>query len=175
MAAVVVSKTRSNLMGCSLIKVGYHDVGAFLGQPGGTGPADTVRSTGDYHRSTDEASKLSLSHRWSLPLCSATRPSTMPPLQLADSCANQHRADDHEHDTHDRVVVLDQPAPGTTEWSNHSLSIHHERRYRHDHCETADHGVAHGKADSRRPRQPRSTNNESGSDCEGELLRVRDR
>ena len=67
MAAVPVSKTRSHLLGCGLIKVGYRDVGAFLGEPSGAGPADTVPSTGDYHRSPGEASRLSLPHGWSLP------------------------------------------------------------------------------------------------------------
>jgi predicted TIM-barrel fold metal-dependent hydrolase len=54
--------------GFGLIQVGHRDVGTFLGQPDGTGPADTVPSTGDYHRSAGEASKLSLLHEWSLPL-----------------------------------------------------------------------------------------------------------
>src|SRR4029453_1597044 len=35
------------LFRCGLIKVGHRDLRAFLGQPGTTGPADTVRSTGD--------------------------------------------------------------------------------------------------------------------------------
>jgi hypothetical protein len=42
-------------------------VGAFLGQPRGTGPADTVRSTGDDHRSAGESPKFSLPHSSSLP------------------------------------------------------------------------------------------------------------
>jgi hypothetical protein len=61
------------------------------------------------------------------------------------------------------------------ERSNHSVPIHHERRDRHDHCKTGDHGVAQGEADSRCPRQPCFTDGESGADCEGELLRIRDR
>ena len=67
MAAVLGSETRSHLLGCGLIKVGHDDVGAFLGQPRGTGPADTVRSTGDDHRSAGESPKVSLPHSWSLP------------------------------------------------------------------------------------------------------------
>ena len=124
------------------------------GQPGGAGPADTVCATGDDHRSAGEAFKLSLPHGWSLPSLYSNRmtaaTSSAPPLDLASSCANQHRADDHEHDAHDRAVVLDQPAPGTARRSNHSVSIHYERRDRHDHCETGDHGVAQGEA-RRRP------------------------
>ena len=68
MWAVPVTKTRSHLLGGGLIKVGHRDVGAFRGQPGGTGPTDTVPSTSDYHRSAGEASRLSLLHDWSLPL-----------------------------------------------------------------------------------------------------------
>ena len=46
-AAIPVSKTRSTLLGGGLIKAGHRDVGAFLGQPGGTGPASAMcaRST----------------------------------------------------------------------------------------------------------------------------------
>jgi hypothetical protein len=74
MAAVpVVSKTCNYLLGCGLIKVGHRDVGAFPGQPSGTGPADTVPSTGDCHHSAGEASKLSLLLKRSLPLSSNRR------------------------------------------------------------------------------------------------------
>jgi hypothetical protein len=57
-----VSKARSHLSGCGLIQVGHRDAGALLGQPDRTGPADTVPSSGDHHRSAGEASKLSLPH-----------------------------------------------------------------------------------------------------------------
>ena len=62
-----MNKARSHLSGCGLIKVGDRDAGAFLGQPDGTGPADTVPSTGDYHCSAGKAPELSLLHGWSLP------------------------------------------------------------------------------------------------------------
>ena len=35
-AAIPVSKTRSTLFGGGLINIGHYNVGAFLGQPGGT-------------------------------------------------------------------------------------------------------------------------------------------
>jgi hypothetical protein len=41
-AATPVSKTRSTLLGGGLIEVGHRDVGAFLGHPGGTGPATAM-------------------------------------------------------------------------------------------------------------------------------------
>ena len=40
---------------------------AFLGQPGGTGPADAVPSTNDYSCSACEAAEPSFVHEWSLP------------------------------------------------------------------------------------------------------------
>jgi hypothetical protein len=60
-------------LSCDLIKVGHGDVRAFLGQPGCTGPADTVPAAGDDHRSAREASKPLLLHEWSLPLSSSLR------------------------------------------------------------------------------------------------------
>jgi hypothetical protein len=69
MVAITVGKTGSHLLGSALIKVSHGDTGAFLGQTGGTGPADTVPSTGDNHRGAGEAFKLSMIHGWSLPLC----------------------------------------------------------------------------------------------------------
>jgi hypothetical protein len=66
------------MLGCGLIEVGHRDVGAFLGQPDGTGPTDTVPSTGDYRRSAGEPSKLSLPHGWSLPRSSNRQFGNMP-------------------------------------------------------------------------------------------------
>jgi hypothetical protein len=62
-----VRKSRSHLLGCTLIKVGHRDMRAFFCQPGGTCPTDTVRSAGNYRRGAGEASKFSLVHLWSLP------------------------------------------------------------------------------------------------------------
>jgi hypothetical protein len=71
-ATLITTSTSCHLVSCDLIKVRYRHVRAFLGQPGCTGPADTVPAAGDDHRSACEASKPLLLHEWSLPLSSSS-------------------------------------------------------------------------------------------------------
>jgi hypothetical protein len=67
MATVRVRKRRSHLLGCGLIKVCHSHLCAFLGDPGGTGPADAMPSTNDYSCSAREAAEPLFLHEWSLP------------------------------------------------------------------------------------------------------------
>ncbi len=67
MVAVRVRNRRSHLLACGLIKICHRHLSAFLGQPGGTSPADAVPSTDHYACSAGEASEPLFLHEWSLP------------------------------------------------------------------------------------------------------------